>query len=230
MFFLGLQNTAEFIHSAVYADQLKSICGNDMALVKEKETMCMSHVSIIDKCEWMKRWFNSKNGIISRVAVSICSEGILFQTSFSIIFHLKEKNIYTLPGLIEANEYISRDESSHCMFAIFLLRELIKSSIDPVDEEELWQIFQEAIDIEKRFAKNIIGDEGFMDIKLRDMEIYINHVAHNLWELCGFKKRSCTKNPFPFMNSFLAPVKNHFFESPSTTQYKRADTTIDFDC
>ena len=45
-------------------------------------------------------------------------EGVLFSSAFAAIFWLKTKNI--LKGVINSNEYISRDEAIHYEFAKLL--------------------------------------------------------------------------------------------------------------
>lgn len=113
MRFLSAQKVQEQEHAETYSTTLRAICDG---VERNLNELCDEHTvskPVQDKVEWMEKWFSSDRSILERVAAMVCAEGILFQTSFAYISKLAMENV-KMNGLIEANEYISRDEHLHC--------------------------------------------------------------------------------------------------------------------
>lgn len=160
-----------------------------------------------------------------RLIAFICVEGIMFSGSFCAIYWLKSRGL--LPALSTANEFISRDEGTHCEFAISLYT-MLKN--ERLEQETVFDIFREAVTIEQSFITeslpvSLIG----MNCKL--MSEYIECVANRWLVLLGYSKLyPNTKNPFSFMEMIGMNSKTNFFETLNTNYIKSTDKTeIAFD-
>ena len=111
-----------------------------------------------------------------------------------------------MPGLTFSNELISRDEGQHTDFAVEMYQ-----YEDKKPQEVVFEIFREAVEIEKEFIIdsipcNLIG----MNSEL--MSQYIEFVADRLLSQLGYEKLFNTKNPFDFMELISLRPKTNFFE------------------
>ena len=132
-------------------------------------------------------------------------EGLFFSGSFSAIYWLKKRGL--MPGLTFSNELISRDEGLHTDFAV-LLYSMIHNKLS---EEIIYEMFREAVKIEKEFIIesipcNLIG----MNSEL--MSQYIEFVADRLLTQLNYEKIWNTENPFDFMELISLRPKSNFFE------------------
>lgn len=171
--------------------------------------------AIKKKAEWTLKYVNDINCSLSkRLVIFSIVEGVMFQGAFCAIFWLKKQS--KMPGLTYSNELISRDEGMHTDLGV----ELYKLTNNKLSQEEINEIFIEAIDIEIEFiCKSIPCDLIGMNAKL--MAEYIQFIADRLIVQLGYNKLFNTKNPFDFME--LASVKNktNFFEK-RVSEYSKA--------
>ena len=112
-----------------------------------------------------------------------------------------------MPGLCFSNELISRDEGLHCDFACLLYSYLQNK----LTFDQIINILQEAVDIEKEFVKDslpveLIGMNSFM------MCAYIEFCADRLLLALNYPKFYFTKNPFEWMDLINLQGKTNFFE------------------
>jgi ribonucleotide reductase beta subunit family protein with ferritin-like domain len=99
-----------------------------------------------------------------------------------------------MPGLTFSNQLISRDEAMHCEFAVLLYKKLQKK----LQKKRVYEIIQEAVEIEKEFITQaipcrLIGMNS--DLMLQ----YIEFVADRLCLQLGYDKIYNAANPFDFM-------------------------------
>ena len=95
----------------------------------------------------------------------------------------------------------------HCHFAC-LLYSYIKNKLK---KEIVFEIFKEAVEIEKEFITesipcNMIGMNSIM------MKQYIEFVSDRLLVQLGYSKIWNTENPFDFMELISLRPKSNFFE------------------
>ena len=112
-----------------------------------------------------------------------------------------------MPGLCFSNELISRDEGLHTEFAVLMYSMLQ----DKPAKEEVIQIIQEAVSIEKEFITeslpcSLIG----MNEKL--MKQYIEYVADRLLQMLKIDPVYKAANPFEWMELISIQGKTNFFE------------------
>lgn len=170
------------------------------------------------KSEWAMKWMDKKTrSFASRLVAFAILEGLFFTSSFSSIFWFKSRNL--LPGLCTANQYISKDESSHKNFAVMLYHKLIYR----LTQEEIEEIFIEAVELESEFITQAISC-ALIGIKPDEMIIYIKFTADRLIQELGYEKLYGVYNPFQFAEFGSLENKTNFFEK-RVTEYSNVGAT-----
>jgi len=162
--------------------------------------------SVAKKAQWAYKWIQNKevNFAIRLIAFAIV-EGVFFSGSFCAIYWIKKRGL--MPGLTFSNELISRDEGAHCEHAI-LLYSMIKNR---VSQEVIYEIFKEAIEIEKEFITESIPC-AMIGMNADLMKQYIEFVSDRLLVQLGYERLWNTENPFDFMEMISLNGKTNFFE------------------
>lgn len=165
---------------------------------------------------WMTR---QKRPFAERLIAFACIEGIFFSGSFCAIFWLKDKDgsgNCLMPGLIQSNDLISKDEGLHQDFAVLLYSMIVNR----LPEETVHTIVKDAVDIEKEFITEAIPC-ALLNMNSDLMKQYIEFVADRLLLQLGYNKIWGSKQPFEFMDMLGSEGKSHFFER-RVTEYQRA--------
>jgi ribonucleotide reductase beta subunit family protein with ferritin-like domain len=89
------------------------------------------------KALWAQKWIDSTDSFAKRLVAFAIVEGIFFSGSFCSIFWLKQYKGNIIPGLINSNEFIARDEGMHTDFAC-LLYTMIENKLD---QDEIHEMF-----------------------------------------------------------------------------------------
>ena len=170
--------------------------------------------------EETQKWITTqKRPFAERLLAFACVEGIFFSGSFCSIFWLKDKDDSSnclMPGLIQSNDLISRDEGLHQDFAV-LLYSMLQNRLT---EETVHSIVKEAVEIEKDFITNAIPC-ALINMNSDLMKQYIEFVADRLLVQLGYSKLWNSTQPFEFMDMLGSEGKNNFFER-RVTEYQRA--------
>lgn len=166
----------------------------------------------IEALEYLTR---ERPSFAQRLLAFICVEGIFFSGSFCAIYWLKNRGL--MPGLSTANQFISRDENLHAEFAI----ELYGMLENRLDEETVYKIFKEAVDIEKEFITESLP-VSLIGMNANLMKQYIEFVADRWLVLLGYKRLFGSANPFGFMELISVNTKTNFFETV-VDSYQRAN-------
>lgn len=211
--FYGFQVAIENIHSEQYANLIEAYISDK----KEKEGLLQSIdtiPSVKEMAKWAFKWMNKDRPFKERLIAFACIEGIMFSGPFAGIYYLKQKNI--LPGLCEANEYISRDEGMHTDFACLLHSYLIEKASD----EAILEIVKEATELEIAFVNESIP-VSLIGMNDASMAEYIRFVADRLLLQLKVGRYYHATNPFPFMEQIGGDIKTDFF-SKKVTAYSKA--------
>ena len=205
-FFYGFQIMMENIHSETY-----SLLIDTYIKEVEEKTKLLNAVdhfpSIKKKADWAKKWISdNRSSFDTRLVAFACVEGIFFSGSFCAIYWIKKRGL--MPGLTFSNELISRDEGMHTDFAVLLYSKINNK----VPKDIVYEIFKEAVSIEKTFINesipcNMIGMNQIL------MAEYIEFVADRLLVQLGYPKVYNSNNPFDFMDLISVEQKTNFFES-----------------
>lgn len=176
--------------------------------------------SVAKKAQWAYKWIQNKevNFAIRLIAFAIV-EGVFFSGSFCAIYWIKKRGL--MPGLTFSNELISRDEGAHCEHAI-LLYSMIKNK---VSAEVVYEIFQEAIEIEKEFIIESIPC-AMIGMNADLMKQYIEFVSDRLLVQLGYSRLWKAENPFDFMEMISLNGKTNFFER-RVSDYAKSSISLD---
>lgn len=208
----------EDIHSTSYSDQIEALVQDE----KEKEKLYESvklNPTIKAKADWFKKWI-SNDSIVKRIIATAIMEGIFFSGSFCSIFYLRKCNIQ-MNGIIQANEYISRDEGIHCDKAC---DDYNTDIVHKLPDEYIINMIKEAVDIESKFVSYGLPVE-LIGMNSKMMTEYIKFVADVLCIKLINKKIYNVENPFPWMGLISMQTVTNFFEKKVTSYSKTSVVT-----
>ncbi len=208
------QMMIETIHSETYSMMIDTYITDN----EEKDNLFRAietNPIVTKKASWAFKWMNRDRSFPERLLAFSAIEGIFFSGSFCAIFWLRSRGL--MPSLAAANQFISRDESLHCMTSLTIYGKLKQR----LPENIVHDIFREAYLIEKEFITeslpvSLIG----MNSKL--MTEYIEYITDYWLSMLGYRKLFNTRNPFDFMEMISLENKTNFFDLTTTTEYKKA--------
>jgi len=216
--FYAQQISIEQIHAVVYALQIEELVTDP----HEKLTIQRAiHTvpAIKQMADWALKWISSPDATFGErlVAFSII-EGVVFSGAFCAIYwigYYKKK----CAGLVQANEWIARDEGLHTRFACELHHLLTPPHrASPV---RILEIMQEVLPfIEEFITSSLPYDLPLMNASL--MRQYIHYVADRHLQLLECEPHYRVSNPFPFMEAISYNKQTNFFEK-RVTEYGLAD-------
>ena len=209
----SFQQMIECVHQESYGQQIEAIIRD-----KTERTALLNSVNtndaIRDKAKFAFKYMNRKISLPKRLFAFCIAEGLHFQASFATLAYFKTKN--KLEGITKANEWISRDEWSHCRFSALMFK---RHNNGLMDQEDAEKIMREAVGVEVAFVKDAL-DTGVLGLNDKLMTQFVKCVADKILVLCGFKEMFGVENPLSFMNSYGVYTKNNFFESKPTNYQK----------
>eukprot|EP00960_Hanusia_phi_P053858 762478-Hanusia_phi.AAC.9 len=211
--FYAFQIAMEAVHSETYSLLIDTYAKNE----KDKQQLfeaVKTFPAIKEKADWAIKWINNEDASFAQRLISFAVvEGIFFSASFCAIFWLRERGL--LPGLSFANQLISRDESLHTEFACLLYSKLHNK----VSQDIVYQMFDEAVDIEDRFINESIRCE-MIGMNANLMKDYIKYIADRVLLMLGYPKKYEKQNPFQFMEMSAVDGKTNFFDT-KVAEYAR---------
>jgi ribonucleoside-diphosphate reductase beta chain len=216
--FYGFQIAMENIHSETYSLLIDTYIKNP----QEKQHLFHATTtipSIAKKAAWALQWINGTDLFSERLIAFAAVEGIFFSGSFCAIFWLKKRGL--MPGLTFSNELISRDEGLHRDFACLLYSMLV----NPLSEERVHQIIDEAVVIEKDFISHSLPIR-LIGMNANLMSQYIEYIADHLLCTLSLSKLYHTQNPFDWMEFISLQGKTNFFEK-RVAEYQKAGIMSD---
>ena len=217
--FYGFQIAMENIHSEMYSLLIDTYIKDSGEKTKLFEAIA-NYPCIAKKANWAKKWIaDNRSSFAARLVAFAAIEGIFFSSSFASIYWIKKRGI--MPGLTFSNELISRDEALHTEFAILLYSKLQKK----LSKKRIYEIIQEAVDIEKEFITEAIPCR-MIGMNATLMMQYIEFVADRLCIQLGYDKIFNSQNPFDFMELISVETKVNFFER-TNSEYALANKTVD---
>jgi ribonucleoside-diphosphate reductase beta chain len=216
--FYTFQMAIESVHNECYSLMI------DTYIKDPKEKHRLLHAvdtipSVREKADWALKWIEDKEAnFATRLVAFAIVEGIFFSGAFCSIYWLKERGV--MPGLTFSNELISKDESSHTVFATLIYSHLQHK----LSQETIYKILTEAVEIETKFIVesipcNLLGMNSIL------MSKYIQFIADRLLLQLGYDKFYNVNNPFPFMDRIGLANSSNFFES-RVAEYNRASLVM----
>ncbi len=210
--FYSYQIYNEAVHSLTYSLLIDTYVKD----VDEKHKILNSIQTIpcvAKKAQWAQRWIENREvSFATRLVAFAIVEGIFFSGSFCAIYWLKKRGL--MPGLTFSNELISKDEGLHCEFATLLYSKIQNR----IPQEQLYQMMQDAVNIEKEFVSDSIPVH-LLGMNASSMCTYIEFVANRLMTQLGYEKfykegesGKYVENPFEWMELISLRPKSNFFE------------------
>ncbi len=216
--FYTFQAAIESVHSETYSLMIDTFI-KDSAEKNKLFTAMDTMPAVQKKTSWALKWLtNKKDSFAIRLIAFAIIEGIFFSGAFCAIYWLKQRNL--MQGLTFSNELISRDESLHTTFAILLYSHLENK----VSQEEIHEIFKEAVEIEIYFITKALPC-SLLGMNSELMIQYIKFVADRLLVQLGVDKLYNVKNSFSFMESIALTSNQNFFEGRNSS-YSKASTVM----
>ena len=133
------------MHAEVYSRAVQDLVGDKNEqdrLFRGFENMPVVHA----KAAWCLKWIDdSQQPFPTRLVAFAIVEGVFFSSSFAAIFWLRQRGL--MPGLVQANAMIARDEGMHVSFACLLYRHIQS----PVDNSMVHAMLVEAVSLEQAF-------------------------------------------------------------------------------
>jgi len=215
--FYGFQEAMEGIHSECYSKMIDTYVEDE-----ERKLELLNAITkmpgVQKKAEWACKWLDKNKYLLSKRLIAFAIvEGIFFAGSFCAIFWIKYVRQLMNKALTKSNELIARDESLHTDFAVLLYSYIVNK----LSEEDVHNLFKEAIEIEIEFITESIKC-NLIGMNSNEMIKYIKFTADRLLNQLGYSKIYNEENPFSFMNSSSLDGKTNFFES-RVSEYNRSE-------
>lgn len=221
--FYAMQNAIEMIHAETYATMIETV-------IRDEETKRRAF-DAIQYCEeitnmaaWASFWMSREHDLGVRIFAFAVYEGIFFNVGFIPIRWLGGGDKNKVPGFVQLNELISRDETLHMNFAPVILKKLGFHG-NPKYQEHVKEIVSSSFGIMQKLIKRSLGDKGFVGMTPADMIAFTKTVYNRFTKWTGFGRFfPPVENPFPKM----LPNKTNFFEHRVTEYRKVSDKDYSF--
>ena len=239
--FLTMQMLNESIHAEVYALQIESYVKN----IEEKDQLfaAIEHVPCINrKAQWVKKWLNGNQNLLTRLIGFGLVEGLFFAGSFCAIYYFRKRGL--LPGLALSNDWIARDEGMHFSFSSLMFRTLrdkyLTKTLDNthikdlslitgnVTQDQFGEIVKEAVSFEQEFVSKALPVD-LIGMNKELMCQYVEAVADRIADLFEFERVFNTENPFDFMRALDVQGVTNFFEKRVSEYQRPRDRVLTFD-
>ena len=223
--FYSQQLFIENVHSIVYSKIILTIIGD----INERNLLfnaVQTMPGVAKKANWALKWISSDEPFAVRLIAFAIVEGVFFSGSFSSIFWIRYTHPGKMPGTMQANELIMRDEGIHQDFAV---HSHLFHIVNKPPYEKVKEMMMEAVDVEIQFMKDALPE------KLRGMNIdlmteHIKYVANRLTKQLGYQEiYPGVQQPFPFMNNMSIQRVANFFEPSRSTDYSKGNKYENYD-
>ena len=239
--FITMQMLNESIHAEMYGLQIEAYVEDPSE--KDKLFSAIQNVPCINKkAQWVSKWLNGKQNLLTRLIAFGLVEGLFFAGSFCAIYYFRKRGL--LPGLALSNDWIARDEGMHFSFSALMFKTLstkfnngtlsdedIKSmDLIPglVSQSEFEEIVREAVEFEKEFVTDALPVD-LIGMNKEMMCMYIEAVSDRIADLFGFEHVYGTENPFDFMRALDVQNVTNFFEKRVSEYQRPTDRALSFD-
>lgn len=217
-------NSTEFHKlSAETVDNIKMLKQNYLQMVSTAKNIG----AVFEIPEQLQKMFDvleiDKPALARQLLVNLVIEGIFFSASFCVIFWLNDNGL--LPGLTKLNEFISRDEGMHCMFACLVYK---LSIVYKLTQVEINTLFTSAVEVEDDFIDEAIHAD-LLGLSSKSMKQYIRFCADQWLIELGYQRLFKVTNPFDFTQKQSISVRQtDFFLDNNVTEYgiPRANSEI----
>ncbi len=159
MYVLPLSFQLAGFHSAMYRENVHAEVYSRLIqeLVADVAKQCTLFRALTDmpevraKADWCIKWIDAADkDLPTRLIAFAIVEGVFFSSSFAAVFWVRQKGL--MPGLVQANAMIARDEGLHVRFACMLYTTLQV----PANVAVVQRMVSDAVVLEKRFFRGTV--------------------------------------------------------------------------
>jgi len=239
--FISIQMLNESIHAEMYGLQIEAYVKDPQE--KDKLFSAIENVPCINhKAQWVAKWLNGSQNLLTRLIGFGLVEGLFFAGSFCAIYYFRKRGL--LPGLALSNDWIARDEGMHFSFSALMFKTLrdkynnnsltntdildISLITGDVAQSEFEEIIREAVSFEKEFVTAALPVD-LIGMNAELMCQYIEAVADRIADLFEFERVFNTENPFDFMRALDVQNVTNFFEKRVSEYQRPTDRALSFD-
>lgn len=227
----SMQLAIETIHSETYSLLIETLIPEPSTKARLFNAIETSSV-ITEKANWALQWIDNKGASHAQKLIAyIIVEGLFFAGSFAAIFFFRQRGI--MPGLCFSNDLISRDESLHYQFGVYLYNEFF-SATERLPTEQVHAMFKEALRIETYFMTEALKVD-LIGLSSDRMVSYLEYIANRLLVSLNYEPLNggLTENPLSFMATISLDSKVNFFERKNSQYNKivvnqQEDIQLDF--
>lgn len=233
---LAIQTYQEAIHSQSYQYIIESI------LPKEKRNLIYDKWRddkvLFERNQYIAKIYqdfidvpNNKN--FSKVLVAnFLLESLYFYNGFNFFYLLASRN--KMMGTSDIIKLINRDELSHVVLFQNMINEIKQENVDYFNEDEIYEMFEIAVQQEIKWSKHIIGKK-ILGVTEKTIEDYTKWLANERLRSLGLKKLydGYDKNPYKHLEKLAdtegeGDVKANFFEG-NVTSYNMSSSIDGWD-
>lgn len=208
------QKDQECVHAESYSLQIEAVLSGEE---RDRVLNAVRHMPIIARMrKWVVKWCDrAHHSVGDRLVAFIFIEGVLFSGSFCALQWLKHRNL--LPGITEANGFISRDEGVHTLLGCLLVRKYL---LERPSQSRVEQILGEMVEIIDAFVSEALSVR-LIGMNDELMKQYVRFQSDCVLADMGYATKYRVSNPFPFMDAMTLNevAKTNFFEA-KVTQYQ----------
>ncbi len=219
-FTLGAFEVIERIHAISYGFQLDSIIIDE----EEKKSLMNAIVeveSIKKMAEFAFKYMKQETPLYLRIVAFLCIEGIFFSSPFAFIFWIRKYLPKKFPGIVSANDFISKDENLHSEYSAYVINLFRNEGI--FEQKEATAIFREATAVALDFVDDTFPDD-LLGMTRGMMRTHVKYIANRWAQMIGLPvlHDDARKTPFTFMDNIALGKKDNFFEVKDLTEYQGA--------
>jgi ribonucleoside-diphosphate reductase beta chain len=189
---------------------------HEVASIRDKDEFLIPFIDTLTDPNFKTGTPEADQKLLKSLIVFAClMEGLFFYVGFVQILSLGRQNKMT--GAAEQYQYILRDESMHCNFGIDLINTIKLENPHlwtPEFREELKGIFQQAVELEYRYAEDTMP-RGVLGLNASVFKSYLRYIANRRSQQIGLEPIfGHEENPFPWMAEMVDLKKErNFFET-----------------
>lgn len=217
--FMGYKLYNEHIHMITYGDLIEAYIKNSEEKEKAYNAIFQSDF-VAKKLQWAEEYTNENASLAESLVADMAIEAIYFSSTFAAIFWLKELKL-PLEGLFSANLSILKDELTHYNFDAYFYKTHLE---DKLPKEKVAKIFLEAVNVEKDFIDDFIG-EGVEGVNGEELKKYVEFVCDVVLQNMGLEPLFNTKHNLRFMDGIGIQKTVNFFEKRSPN-YMRTEGSV----
>ena len=205
----------ESVHAETYSKMIRSIVPPDR--VKEVKEKFNELESLTLKDEWIEAYVKDDLPFPYMALVFSCVEGIFLMSPIFMIFSFRKDNKF--PGVVFANEQISKDERLHSEYG-----EAAYVANGGIEEEHAIRIVKEAVELECATIDEILP-RTVGGIDPEEMKNFIRYIADIKLGNCGHKQvYNIDPSMIPqWIRGISMEQKSNFHELPSGNYAKHSN-------